>query len=379
MLNGEPVVLEWFGTLLPEKDIQDLGLTMSEIESQGRGGWNVNGKKMRYSCAKIDGEWIGQNNVYLIQVLPVEGIVSHILLLSMMISLLMAVFFVTIITYALSEEEYVVNHVLSEDEAKRYNPKRIRRKLRGASVFSAIVILAIAFLTQSVIQMRQQTTNGNITLELMSGQRNTDLEELSKDVREIRENWYLQYGNKIASFLKGRPEAQSEEKIRTCCKIIGADFIMLFDHDGNELLCSSDYDGFTITRGLGEDSSDFKRLLLGVPGIIHPVSVDKTTGLERQMIGVTVDLAGDGKEHGALILALMKDAADLGQESKVYEESFLMLPAETVCFEAEKTSGKIRYSSETSLEGKTVTEAGLSEKSLQDGYIDFCRDQRGLP
>lgn len=371
--DGEPVVLEQFGDSLPKNGMQDLGLTMSDLELQDHARKNVNGKRLHCSWVKMNEEWMGQKNVYIVQALPMEGIVYQSLLVSMMICLLMIIFYATIITYSLSEEEYVQKHVLDTEEAKRYNPKRIRRKLTNGAVFSAILVLVIAYLTQSVIQMRQQTENGKRTLQFLSGQRTFDLEELSKGVRETRENWYLQYGTKIASFLEGNPEAQSEEKVKTCSDIIGADFIMLFDTKGNEILCSSDYDGFSISYGFGENSSDFRRLLLGVPGIIHPVSANEITGLERQMIGVTVDLSGEGKKHGALIMSLMPDTAAMQQKAEIYDESFRMIPKGTVCFEAEKESGIILYCTEPSLEGKSVTQAGLPESCLQDGFMDFCR------
>ena len=371
-LKGDPVVLDQFGTSFFPEDLPDLKLTMSDIEAQGYGRRRINGKRVHYSCVKMDGEWMGQKNVYFILILPIQNMVSQLIELSAMISLLMIIFYMTTITYSLSEEEYVLKHVLTAEEARRYNPSRIRRKLWNLGVFGTLMILLIAFLTQSVIQMRQQTSHGKRTLQLVSGQRNADLEELSERVQEVRENWYLDYGTRIAFFLKGKPEAQTEEKLKTCSDITGTDFIMLFDHDGNEIMCSDDYDDFTISRGLGADSSDFRRLLLGVSGIVHPVSVDKTTGLERQMIGVTVDLSGEKKDHGALILALMPNVTGMRVAEEMYDESLIMLPRGTVCMEAEKETGMILYSSEPSLEGKTITEVGLSEKSLQNGFMDFC-------
>ena len=66
---------------------------------------------------------------------------------------------------------------------------------------------------------------------------------------------------------------------------------MLFDSEGRETACNADYAGFTMDSGLGENSRDFRRLLLGVPSVVHDVSTDSVTGLTRQFIGVSLPAA----------------------------------------------------------------------------------------
>ena len=151
-----------------------------------------------------------------------------------------------------------------------------------AGAVSAVLIFAIAYLTQSIIQMRQQTANGKHTLQLLAGQRDRILDR-----------------------------------------------------------------------------------------IVHPVSTDTMTGLERQMIGVTVNPSGDDEGHGALVLALIPDATAMSEETVEKEALSMLLPDETICFGADKRTGEILYSSELSMEGKTVMEVGLKESSLQGGYMDF--------
>lgn len=369
--NGQLFTLEQFGDPLLKGGVQKLGLTAENVDSNREGTRKIDGKRYRYICAETEGDWLECGNLYIVQVFLLDRIISQMLLLIVMTCLLMLVFYVTIITYSISEVAFIRNRILDEEEEERYNPKRLRRRLLCAGAVSAVLIFAIAYLTQSVIQMRQQTANGKHTLQLLAGQRDRILDRLDENVQEVRENRYVHYGTIITSFLENCPEERKEEKIKKCSEIIGADFIMLFNHDGHEILCSKDYENFSIDRGMGENSSDFRRLLLGIEGIVHPVSTDTMTGLERQMIGVTVNPSGDDEGHGALVLALMPDATAMSEETVEEEALSMLLPDETICFGADKRTGEILYSSELSMEGKTVMEVGLKESSLQGGYMDF--------
>ena len=106
--------------------------------------------------------------------------------------------------------------------------------------------------------------------------------------REQDADWNVYQGERIAAQIAEHPEAGSPEKLQEYCDILGIDFIMLFDADGKEISSNSNYSGFTMDAGLGEDSSDFRRLLKGVRSVVHNVSTDPMTGLTRQMVGVTM-------------------------------------------------------------------------------------------
>jgi small conductance mechanosensitive channel len=174
----------------------------------------------------------------------------------------------------------------------------------------------------------------------------------------------------MTSLLKAHDGFATKEWLQSWCDILNIDFIMLFDAEGNETLCNRDYSGFTLNRGLGSDPSDFRRLLLGIPSIIHEVSTDATTGLERQMIGVTLPLA-DGS-HGALIMALLPgQTRNAGSSMDVNGQLAAMTVPGAKCFVVNEPENEVVYSSDEALVGAKILERGLPEKSLRDGYMDF--------
>jgi small conductance mechanosensitive channel len=178
------------------------------------------------------------------------------------------------------------------------------------------------------------------------------------------------HGQRMAELLEAQDGFATKETLQRWCDILNIDFIMLFDAEGNETLCNKDYSGFTLNRGLGSDSSDFRRLLLGIPSIIHETSTDATTGLERQIIGVTLPLADDA--HGALIMALVPgQIRSIGGSPDINVQLAAMTTEDARCFIVDEASNVVVYSSDPALFGAKILERGLTEKSLRDGYMDF--------
>ena len=108
----------------------------------------------------------------------------------------------------------------------------------------------------------------------------------------------IDHGEKLVSLFTEYPDLVSREKLKEYSDLFGFDYMMLFDTGGKEILSDSDYIGMTMDAGLGENSRDFRRLLLGVPSIIHEASTDPVTGLTRQFAGVRMPLTKPSGEPG---------------------------------------------------------------------------------
>ena len=132
-------------------------------------------------------------------------------------------------------------------------------------------------------------------LEIVSYDRESTQEE---------EEWIVYYGENLASLLSAYPELNTRETLEKSCEILDVDYIMLFDSRGRETLCSRDYTGFRLDDERYGELEDFQRLLHGIPSIVHEVQTDGMTGLERQMIGVTLPDAPGSTMHGALLMGI---------------------------------------------------------------------------
>lgn len=365
-------VLKTYSNLedIDQSDLSDI--TSYKFVSNTISDITLNDKKYRCICAEADGRWIGQNRVFVVQFFPRYSFRGLMALQSAIVCLLMLVIFITLIVYALAEQRYVIENIMTTEQAKRYNPVKLKRKVINAGLTGAIGIFIFAFLTQAVSQMQQETRNGKDIMQFLSGNLEESVQVQEKRIKRAQEEWYVHTCQRIASFCSDRPELASSEKLAEFNNILESDFLMLFDSTGNEIVSSNDYIGFKLNLGLGPNSSDFRNLLLGMPSIVHDVSTDSSTNLSRQYIGVTMDAIDNPEKHGALIICLMPGQTNVADNiTDASAEMALALTEQTLCFNVNEATREIIHSSDASMEGKDIKDCGLEDVSLQDGYMDF--------
>ena len=331
---------------------------------------------IKYSCSYTDlaaeGSYV--EGLTMLHMLPQHSFSEQNILQSAGLCFAMLLVFVTAIVYLSSIRNYVRENVLNEEQADQYRPKRIRRRIRNSGFVGALAIFAVAMVLQITNQITLEIRYGRDALNAVSDQLGQYELEQEKDIEQGEAEWYVRYGSQVASLLSECPQLAVADKLQEFCDILDIDYIMLFDASGRETLCSKDYVGFTLDEDLGENSADFRRLLQGVPSIIHEPASDNTTGLERQMIGVKMPDTKRQGRYGALIMALMPEQIEsAGKITDPNSQMKLMVTEGSVCFAADNSTGEVFLSSDTAMIGKTVTALGLPEESLDTGYMDFSR------
>lgn len=283
------------------------------------------------------------------------------------------IIFVTILTYFFSVLEYSQTHKLTKQQIAQYRPKSLRRTVLMLGLTGALIVFTGTAVFQTLDALHEESIIGAKRISLLFEYVWKNVSERLSDEKDLEEKWYVDHGERIASQIAQDPEAVSREQLQEYCDLFGIDYIMLFDPDGNEILCSADYIGFTMDAGLGENSADFRRLLMGIPFVIHKTSFDPVTELERQFIGVRVPLSGEsGSEgYGALIMAIRPNMKSFDEIDILSQFSFLD-NENRLYFYADQETGKILFAGDSTLVGKTAMECGLPERSLQDGYTDFA-------
>ena len=346
----------------------ELGFT-PEIIAERRHIVHVNGTRSLCNWAEVE-----NGTAVLIHIVPYHSLlvssIMHVGLIEISILLILA----TLIAYIISIRKCIRTKQLSKQQESRYRPKSIRTILFLAGITGAIVVFVSTFVFQTIDALHKESIYGAKTLNsLFEYLQDSTMERLESDRQQDAE-WIVYHGQEIADLISRRPENGSSEKLQKYCDKLGFDFIMLFDYDGKQIATNSDFTDFRIDSGLGENSSDFKRLLKGIPSIVHDASTDPVTGLTRQMIGVTLPMTNEAgeKKHGALIIAVVpkENQADNAKLSEQF--SFLVNEYGRLCFFTDQEKGEIQYSSDVSLIGKTIYDCGLPEKSMTDGYTDFA-------
>ena len=349
---------------------EELGITPDDIQNR-REVLTIQGEK--YRCTYLTSKTI--DNEVLIFARPYDESEQISTALQFMpVTLMMLLFFLTLTVYITASQKFVRERILHESLPARYRPAGLRLRSLALGAAGALLVFCTAGIMQAVSALHSETVAGAETIQILFDRLQAMEAEKAAAIRQKDEEWVIGYAERIAGLIREDPALAKREILQEFCGAVGADYIMVFDQDGKETACSRDYENFRLKTGKDDCWEDFSRLLLGIPSVIRDTEKDARTGLERQMIGVSLPLSVNGTDrHGALVMALYPDTIREGESGTVSFEQLKSLMVEgTQCFFADAENGDILYATDPSFAGGNIAEFGLAPDTLRNGYMDFA-------
>ena len=347
------------------KTASELGFTRDDLLQEKTLVFTTKGP---YLCSY---QRITGRGLILIYASPVQDLImsstsSGVFMLAALLLILVA-----FILYLLELPRYVTGRELTEEERLRYHPQEVRSNLIAAGIACGLLIFAMGFLAQNLGYLRTEIIEGRrVTSTIFDGieegvtQRDTRVEEAEGE-------WYARYARRMANLFSRYPELVSDEKLREYCDALGVDYIMVFDAQGNEIACNKNYTGFSLGDGEGDNADALRCLLNGVSTVVCKMSTNSVTGVRSQVVGASIPKAAGRGVSGALVISIPPERVrEASGDASVNDELAAVCPKETLLFSANEEDGVINYTSNLSMVGTTVSECGLSDRSLRDGYMD---------
>ena len=245
--------------------------------------------------------------------------------------------------------------LMTKEKKDKYSPTSMRLVAVSYCILGALVVFGASLFFRSLSSIYVESDDMKKTLIVMS-------EEIDRrqgyreKIEEVRRKLYINYASRTAELLENHPAIRSKEELEDLSRIVGAEYIMLFDSDGRQTATSSDYIGIELGKEDAEhptSTADFRRLLKGVPGIWHSAYKDEVTGRKLELYGVRMKEPQSGL-YGALILAV--EPEEVLEEVKDLEINKIMMTLTPV--------GRVSF---TLLPGNDV----FSNASSEDLYYDY--------
>ncbi len=365
-MDGEDLGIVYQSSVFPEAHTAaDLGFTRAMIEKH-ESDITIDG--VSYYCLYRENEVTNTVTVYLVSE-GSESIRSG--MRALFVALVMGIVLVTLGSYVLMCQAYARDKQMQRDLKKLFSPTQVKRNALVAGGLSVVLIFTSSALIQAIGVLREQLISGEKTVNLLVDGLEARDSDRKRNSAEEEALWIVYYGSCIADVLSDHPEMANKAMLSQLNDVIGTNYLMMFDSSGNEVACSKDYAGFSLGMGQGENSEDFKRLLYGIPSIIHEESADEATGTVQQFIGVTIP-AEEGEMHGALIMAAPAELINNNEYTVDINKMLSMVtPQDELLLAVDKETGIVLYSSNESYQNDLITDIGFTEVSLQDGYMDF--------
>lgn len=273
-----------------------------------------------------------------------------------------------LITSGIALYYYVERNELLPDMEKRYAPANIRRFAALCGIIGAIIIFLSGMLIYALNDLYDNVAKGKNRLQMLDQNLQMYTERYEQNMSRFKDI-YLDFGTHITEVLDNYPALREKSVLETLANSISASSITLYDKNGNETVSSGSF----INLSLGHDPSsttyDFRRLLSGVPSIVHDQEIDEITGLNEIRIGLRIKDESNPSEYGAVIISVDPEvlASDLqGLMQSVLQN--LSGPDTTLCI-ADPETGEILLSDSDELVGAGISALGLNENHLKGSLI----------
>ena len=352
-------------------DSLNAGLDVEELEDGNYTWLTVGGERFYCGVKKIDAD-----NAYVICAVPEKEITAS---RNITVGVVLFIFFVVItviIVYALlimQEQESRIGEDRSDDTAYGgfYYNKAVGKKISALALVGVVLILAVSFFMQTLF---------SLSLRSMSNKRQAEevqktLERNAEDMELLTAQYNERYLNKCqtASYILSRnPQLQTREELAGLSRVLGVEFIILFDREGVETVTDSSYVNFQISSDPKDQSYEFNKLLKGVEHVIQEAQPDELSGEYHQYIGsVLLDQSGtaDGFVQISVVPGKLEDALAATKLSAVL--AGIKPSGGGFAFAVDKEDLTFSWHPDKRLIGKSAVQHDMEEKQFRDGYCDY--------
>ena len=265
--------------------------------------------------------------------------------------------------------------LITDKKKEKYAPGRIRLIALSYGIIGALIVFGASLFFRSLNSIYKEITKDQRTLEEIEAVINNNADHLEKR-ESARKALYLEYARRVAELIEKDPELNNKEDLRALDRIIGSEYIMLFDSEGRQIGTSSNYINMELAQ---EDpdhpvsSADFRRILKGVPGIVHSAFKDEVTGRKLEQYGVRMIDEKTG-QYGVLLLAVEpEESADLEESidrilrslTPTGKLSLLINHKDTRIYNSSSKDFLYLY--------HLASDIGVGEHMLRDSAADFAR------
>ncbi len=196
----------------------------------------------------------------------------------------------------------------------------------------------------------------------------------AKFVQELYDVQYISKASQASWFLSEDPSLLDPVKLRGLSYKLGAEYMVIYDMEGKEVLSDSSYRNLSISSNPDDPSYDFQRLMLGKPTYVQDILEDPLTGEREKKVGSLL-YDKKGAANGFVIISFLP----WGLES---EESRLSLNSamgrfgdreNSFAIALDKETGVVKASGKWGLEGQDAASVGIKDSHMDDMFNGFLK------
>ncbi len=360
------------------ESLEDLGLTLDDLkknDAKEPGTLKVGDVSFSYYSEKSE-----LPSGYVILLEPVPDLYAKAFIQEGYMVSALVIVVVTLLVGGFSLYPYIRSNILTPEEEKTYEPARVRSGASLFGVFGLIIIAICGMFSYALNGVYDDVLRGRMCLDLVEDSFSMYTDRYERNMQSFREV-YLDYGNLIAEFLDAYSRLRDTEVLSTLAESISASSITLYDSNGRETVSSGRWNGLKLGKDPDSATYDFRRILRGVPSIIHDPQIDEVTGQNEMRVGIQIrdDWAPD--RYGVMMLCVDVPALtsrEIDPEESVRRILSNLSDAATTLWIADPQTGRVLVSGKEEQEGENTTALGLDESDLKDNLMKTIQAEEGV-
>lgn len=347
-----------------------LGLSDQDYQTFNRNGAliaSVSGKMQLLRLMEHETDGISHSVIVLI---PLQTIFLRAMQQSNMPLIVILVLSIVLMTWVISIHRTVLEKVLTAEERARYSPGAAKRKMAIAIAVSALIVCMSSLYILSLDSLFiRSSEEASVLREYFN--RMEDDEVRTENSWEKSQSRYIGTAKVLAKLIDEHRDIQNAEWLQMAAEIIDADYIMIYDTNGNEVVSSASYRGMSLGTDESSATYDFRRLLRGVRSISHAAVTDEVTGLTRDMHGISLKYLSDQQAYGAMIIAVDPSVHTSAVFSNSDEAAVSLAPTGGLIAGVDPETGIIKYCNDESLKKKRMSDICREIEKYDDTFMGF--------
>ena len=283
-----------------------------------------------------------------------------VLLLIAAVSLIMWIYWIQV---------YIRDNEISQSQMSAYHPRSVYKRVGSVAVIGGIGIFLLGIFYQTITNLNRESIMNREALETVLGR----LEENTNNVslrQKDEEDWMVYFAERISYVMELNPNLRTKENLEIINDIIGTEYMMLFDHNGEEYASSDAVIGYSLLKT--DFLKKFSDLLNGLNTLIGEPVVDENTQKNLQLTGTSIYVEDRNNfYYDVLILANdVENSWQSGNERSIRDFLENATPEGNLCVVIDKVTNVVVYSSNPELRGMVIPGIKFTEGASGSSDLD---------
>lgn len=306
----------------------------------------------------------------LVLFLSKSEVLSDSLNVDLLVALVEFILAVILIVWITEIKKLLMNGKAGQQKINDYDPEIIKRRVTTFCILAATIVLLSGMFSSAIGSLYSVTWDAQNALSAIE-----QLEEDNRIIADFKKNDQketdVRHAKIIADAIYRDPQLRTKKQLGEYKDILSANYIMIYDRDGKEILTDSAYINMNIGGMSSSDMHAFRRVLNGGEKAYLENVMDNVTGAKSDLVGVRMPSINEDEAGSYNLLVISYPPADERGVSffKDSDDLVLSLVSSYNGFMLLDKNRKIKFISHKDLYGRNPLELGMNETEIRDNFL----------